>query len=118
MYYLDGQFAAGTDQTPDAAQTAAALDAFPDTIQWAMYPQGAFLGIDMGVLELGIVRDSHAELAPTTSRCSESASATWRVSLRPRRRTGTRPTSARTAVPARGDGSDLRLMLSGKGLSR
>jgi hypothetical protein len=58
VYYLDGQFAAGTDQTPDAAQTAAALDAFPDTIQWAMYPQGAFLGIDMGVLELGIVRDS------------------------------------------------------------
>ena len=58
VYYLDGQFAAGTDQTPDAAQTAAAIDAFPDTIQWAMFPQGAFLGIDMGVLELGIVRDS------------------------------------------------------------
>ena len=58
VYYLDGQFAAGTDQTPDAAQTAAALDGFPDTIQWALYPEGAFLGIDMGVLELGIVRDS------------------------------------------------------------
>jgi hypothetical protein len=58
VYYLDGQFAAGTDQTPDAAQTAAAIDGFPDTIQWAMFPQGAFLGIDMGSLELGIVRDS------------------------------------------------------------
>jgi hypothetical protein len=58
VYYLDGQFTAGVDQTPDAAQAAGALDAFPDTIQWAMYPQGAFLGIDMGSLELGIVRDS------------------------------------------------------------
>src|SRR3990170_18595 len=58
VYYLDGNFAAGTDQVPDASQAAAALDAFPDTIQWALYPEGAFLGIDMGVLELGIVRDS------------------------------------------------------------
>jgi hypothetical protein len=58
VYYIDGQFAAGSDQTPDASQGAGALDAFPDTIQWALYPEGAFLGIDMGVLELGIVRDS------------------------------------------------------------
>jgi hypothetical protein len=58
VYYLDGNFAAGTDQVPDASQAAAALDAFPDNIQWALYPEGAFLGIDMGVLELGIVRDS------------------------------------------------------------
>jgi len=58
VYYLDGQFAAGTDQTPDASQGAGALDAFPDIIQWALFPEGAFLGIDMGVLELGIVRDS------------------------------------------------------------
>jgi len=58
VYYLDGNFAAGTDQVPDASQAAGALDAFPDTIQWALYPEGAFLGIDMGVLELGIVRDS------------------------------------------------------------
>jgi hypothetical protein len=58
VYYLDGQFAAGTDQTPAAVQAAGALDAFPDTVQWALYPEGAFLGIDMGVLELGIVRDS------------------------------------------------------------
>jgi len=58
VYYLDGAFAAGTDQVLVADQAAAALDAFPDTIQWALYPEGAFLGIDMGVLELGIVRDS------------------------------------------------------------
>jgi hypothetical protein len=58
VYYLDGNFAAGADQVPDASQAAGALDAFPDTIQWALYPEGAFLGIDMGVLELGIVRDS------------------------------------------------------------
>lgn len=58
VYYLDGNFAAGTDQVADAAQAAGALEAFPDNIQWALYPEGAFLGIDMGVLELGIVRDS------------------------------------------------------------
>jgi hypothetical protein len=58
VYYLDGQFGAGDDMTPDAAQTAAALDPWPNTFQWGFYPQGAFLGIDMGSLELGIVRDS------------------------------------------------------------
>ena len=34
-----------------------ALDGLPDVVQWAIYPEGAFIGIDMGVLELGIVRD-------------------------------------------------------------
>jgi hypothetical protein len=58
VYYIDGNFAAGDDQLPDAAQTAAAIDGFPNTVQWALFPQGAFLGIDSGVLELGIVRDS------------------------------------------------------------
>lgn len=58
VYYLDGDFAAGDDQIADASQAAGALDAFPDTIQWALYPEGEFLGIDSGVLELGIVRDS------------------------------------------------------------
>ena len=58
VYYIDGNFAAGDDQLPDAAQTAAAIDGFPNTVQWAIYPEGAFIGIDMGVLELGIVRDS------------------------------------------------------------
>ena len=35
-----------------------ALDGCPNTVQWAIYPEGAFIGVDMGVLELGIVRDS------------------------------------------------------------
>ena len=58
VYYLDGDFAAGTDQIADSSQAAGALDAFPDNIQWALFAEGAFLGIDSGSLELGIVRDS------------------------------------------------------------
>jgi hypothetical protein len=58
VYYIDGNFAAGDDQVPDASQAAGALDGFPNTVQWAIYPEGAFLGIDSGSLELGIVRDS------------------------------------------------------------
>lgn len=58
VYYLDGAFAAGDSQLPDASQAAGALDGLPNTVQWALFPEGAFLGIDMGVLELGIVRDS------------------------------------------------------------
>lgn len=58
VYYIDGAFAAGDDQVPDASQTAAAIDGFPNTVQWAIFPEGAFLGIDSGSLELGIVRDS------------------------------------------------------------
>ena len=57
MYYIDTP-STGTTQIADAAQTAAAIDPLPDNIQWAMYPEGAFIGVDMGVLELGIVRDS------------------------------------------------------------
>ena len=34
------------------------LDDFPAAIQWAIYPEGEFIGVDMGTLELGIVRDS------------------------------------------------------------
>jgi hypothetical protein len=58
VYYVDGAFLAGDDQVRVTDQAAGALDDFPDHIQWALYPDGAFLGIDMGVLELGIVRDS------------------------------------------------------------
>ena len=58
IYYIDGNFAAGDDQLPDATQAAGALDGFPNTVQWAIFPDGAFLGIDAGSLELGIVRDS------------------------------------------------------------
>ena len=57
VYYIDTP-STGTTQLPDSAQTAAAIDSLPDNVQWAIYPEGAFIGIDMGVLELGIVRDS------------------------------------------------------------
>lgn len=56
-FYLDTP-STGTTQLPDSAQTAAALDSLPDNVQWAIFPEGAFLGIDSGSLELGIVRDS------------------------------------------------------------
>ncbi len=58
VYYKDGAFLAGDSMQPDAAQGAGTLESWPNTFQWALFPQGAFLGIDMGVLELGIVRDS------------------------------------------------------------
>jgi hypothetical protein len=49
----------GPSMIADAAQgDQAALEAFPDTIQWALFPAGTFLHIDMAELNLGIVRDS------------------------------------------------------------
>jgi len=57
VFYLDSP-SDGTTQLPDASQTAAAIDALPDNVQWAIHPQGAFIGLDMGSLELGVVRDS------------------------------------------------------------
>ena len=57
VFYLDTP-SSGTTQLPDSAQTAAAIDATPANFQSAFYPEGAFLGIDSGSLELGIVRDS------------------------------------------------------------
>lgn len=41
-----------------ADEGAGALDDFPDDVQYAIFPEGQFIGIDSGVLELGIVRDS------------------------------------------------------------
>lgn len=57
VFYLDTP-STGTTQLPDSSQTAAAIDSTPANVQWAIYPEGAVLGIDMGTLELGIVRDS------------------------------------------------------------
>jgi hypothetical protein len=57
VYYIDTP-STGDSQIADSAQTAAAIDGFPNNVQWAIYPEGAFIGVDMGVLELGIVRDS------------------------------------------------------------
>jgi hypothetical protein len=56
-FYLDTP-STDTTQLPDSAQTAAAIDSLPDNVQWALNPDGAFLGIDAGSLELGIVRVS------------------------------------------------------------
>lgn len=41
-----------------AAETASAVDDFPDVAQIALFPEGTFLHLDGGVLELGVVRDS------------------------------------------------------------
>jgi hypothetical protein len=49
--------AAGTSQG-FANETASAIDDFPDVAQIALYPEGTFLHLDGGVLELGLVRDS------------------------------------------------------------
>ena len=55
-FYLDGP-SNGTGQV-FGSQSAGALDAFPTEVQWALFPEGSFLFLDGGVLELGIVRDS------------------------------------------------------------
>jgi hypothetical protein len=57
VFYLDTP-STGTTQLPDSSQTAAAQDELPADVQWAIYPEGAVLGVDSGTLELGIVRDS------------------------------------------------------------
>lgn len=40
------------------AQAAGALAEFPTTVQWWIFPEGSFLFLDGGTLDLGIVRDS------------------------------------------------------------
>lgn len=56
VFYMDTP-STGTSQQ-FSAETASAVDDFPDDVQWALYPEGTFLGVDSGTLELGIVRDS------------------------------------------------------------
>ncbi len=55
-YFMD-DVTGGTAQS-FAAETASAIDDFPDDVQYALYAEGTFLHIDSGSLELGIVRDS------------------------------------------------------------
>ena len=57
VYYIDTP-STGDSQLPDSSQTAAAIDGLPNNVQWAIYPEGAFIGVDSGSLELGLVRDS------------------------------------------------------------
>ena len=40
------------------AISGAALPAFPTSVQWALYPEGAWLFLDGGQLDLGVIRDS------------------------------------------------------------
>ena len=54
-YYLDGETGAGQIF---AAQTAGALLEFPDTVVWYLFPEGTWLFLDGGELDLGLVRDS------------------------------------------------------------
>jgi hypothetical protein len=58
-FYLDSPSTPSADQLPDASQAAGVQDELPATVQWAIFPDGAVLGVDMGSLELGIVRDSN-----------------------------------------------------------
>ena len=67
---------------------------FPDNVQWALYPEGAFIGVDMGVLELGIVRDSTLNSTNDFQVFGERFRNVAR-SRQHRPRTGSRPTSAR-----------------------
>lgn len=52
---LDGATGAGQ---VFGAQGAGALIGFPDTVRWYLFPEGAFLFLDGGTLDLGVVRDS------------------------------------------------------------
>lgn len=53
--YQDNTTAAGA---PFAAQGAGVLQSWPNTIEWFVFPEGSFLYLDGGNLDLGLVRDS------------------------------------------------------------
>jgi hypothetical protein len=55
-YYLDTPSTGTTQGFAD--ESAGALDGYPTVVQWALFPEGAFIHVDGGVLELGLVRDS------------------------------------------------------------
>jgi hypothetical protein len=57
VFYLDGSSTA-TDGQVFGVQTAGAILDFPDTVEWFLFPEGTWLHLDAGVLDLGIVRDS------------------------------------------------------------
>jgi hypothetical protein len=56
-FYLDGSSTATTGQVFGAQAEGNLLD-FPDTVEWFLFPEGTWLHLDSGTLELGIVRDS------------------------------------------------------------
>lgn len=55
IWTLDGENGGGQIF---AAQTAAALLSFPDSVKWFLFPEGTWIWVTMGTLELGIIRDS------------------------------------------------------------
>jgi hypothetical protein len=55
-YYLDTP-STGTSQG-FANEAAGALDEYPADVQWAIFPEGEFIHLDGGTLDLGLVRDS------------------------------------------------------------
>lgn len=54
-FYKDG--ATGAAQI-FGAQSAGALLTFPSHVRWYLYPEGSFIYLDSGTLEIGLVRDS------------------------------------------------------------
>jgi hypothetical protein len=57
-YYIDDLAPLSGNSQGWADQSAGALQDFPDTVQYALFPEGAFIHVDGGVLDLGLVRDS------------------------------------------------------------
>ena len=51
----DGPKLSGTDVTPGTEQD---IEEFPDEVVWYLFPEGGFVFLDGGTLDLGIVRDS------------------------------------------------------------
>lgn len=54
-WYQDNSTAAGA---PFGAPSAGALWSWPSEVEWFIYPEGTFLYLDGGSLDLGLVRDS------------------------------------------------------------
>jgi hypothetical protein len=54
-FYLDGETGGGQ---VFGAQSAGAILGFPSTVKWFIFPEGTWLYLDGGTLELGLVRDS------------------------------------------------------------
>jgi hypothetical protein len=54
-WYMDSETGGGQ---MFASQGAGALQQFPDTVKWFLFPEGTWIFLDRGRLDLGIVRDS------------------------------------------------------------
>ena len=54
-FYVDTHTGAGMSY---GAQSAGAVTDFPATVEWYLFPEGSFIFVDGGTLDLGLVRDS------------------------------------------------------------